>query len=103
MRILLSVLLITSVAIPAFAQQQSETLNLYPKSREAYQARSEERGQQYQAEGYSYIENLYEYRGEGGTSAESRMSEEEADAAIESVDKSDNAPKTDAPPASPAQ
>lgn len=102
MRLLLTAILLLS-ASPVFAQQ-SETLTLYPKSREAYQARSEERAQRFQAEGYNYIENLYEYRAEGGTSAETKMSDAEADAAIESVNTTSvTTPETDAPPAAPNQ
>lgn len=102
MRIFLPVLLMTFISTPVFAQQ-SETLTLYPKSREAYQARSDERAEKYQAEGYNYIENLYEYRAEGGASSEPRMTEAEADAAIESVNKQGTTPETNATSSAPNQ
>lgn len=81
------------VASPALADSANpnsnyQFLDLYPNGRAAYQAKWEQQGEKYQAQGYDFIERLYGDRGEGGSIAATReppMPEAEVDTYINSI------------------
>lgn len=98
-------LMLTCFAIPAFAENAEpdpnyKMLDLYPKGRAAYQEKSDQNAERYQAQGYDFIERLYEDRAEGGSTSTATppMPEAEVDSYIESTQGN-----TVAPSATPAQ
>lgn len=92
MRTLLIAVMLIGFSFPAFAENAEpdpnyKFLELYPKGRAAYLEKSEQQAERYQAQGYDYIERMYEDKGEGGlpSAAEPPMPEAEVDSYIEST------------------
>ncbi len=94
MKKLFFALMLISFSVPAFAQENNKAapdpnykmLDLYPKGRAAYLEKSETQAQKYQAQGYDFVERLYDERGEGGTASSTPpMPEAEVDSYIEST------------------
>lgn len=94
------------IASPAMAKDllpSSENMELYPKSRAKYQSRFDEREEAYEINKRAYIDNMYEHRGEGGTSAstEPMLPESDLDAYLNSAEKAKGStqnPPNKAPP-----
>lgn len=73
-------------AEPAFA----EGLNLYPKSRAAYQDKFDTAAERYEIDKRAYIDTLYETKGEGDKPASSRermLPEGEVNAILDAQDQ----------------
>lgn len=107
MRMILPALLVLAFAAPAFAE---EHMDLYPKGRETYIGKSEANAERYRVNGQAFVDNLYQYKGEGGksymattsTAPEPMVPEADLDAYIDgsadlNVDTS-KTPATAAPP-----
>ena len=96
-------LLALSISFPAIAQESTntQTLNLYPKGREAYAQKFRDRGEQYEVEGRNYIDDLYTNRGENtAKSSEPLLPESTLDAVLDNAQSSpaSDATATTSPP-----
>lgn len=78
MRRMLPALLLLVISSPAFAAE-GEHMNLFPNGRAAYQARFDSNAERYEIDKRSYVDNLYEYKGEGGAAAKRQPMMPEAD------------------------
>ena len=99
MKIVIPALLLMALSTPCLAE---ESLNLYPKGREAYQAKFDSAEERYEIDKRSYVDNLYEYKGEGSAPASTRekmVPEAELDAEIEKLNHpSGSQPEAAEPP-----